>query len=247
MARLPGSLHTRVADRGGRCAGGRRGERERSPMDPQSFVELLRAERASAILRCHDYETGRRALQAVVAAGFRAVEVTLTTPRALDLIAELAAQPGVVAGAGTVLTIEEAEAAVAHGARFLVSPVTDEIVIRRATELGVASIPGGHTPTELLAAHRWGAPLVKLFPAPAGGPAWLRSLLAPLPFLKVVPTNGVDLDNAEDWLASGAWAVGFVASLFQPDDLRLGRFDRIEERARQILARVRPQPAAVVT
>jgi len=208
-------------------------------VDVPSFVELFGRERASAILRCNDAEVARHALDAAIAGGFRVVEVTLTTPRALELIADVASRPGVVAGAGTVLTIAEAEAAVAHGARFLVSPVTDEVVIRRATELGVASIPGGHTPTELLAAHRAGAPLVKLFPAPAGGPTWLRSLLAPLPFLKVVPTNGVDIDNAADWLAAGAWALGFVASLFNADDLRLGRFERIEERARQILDRVR--------
>lgn len=214
-------------------------------MDVPAFVELLGRERASAILRSNDAEVGRRALEAAIAGGFRVVEVTLTTPRALELIAEAASRPGVVAGAGTVLTVEEAEAAVAHGARFLVSPVTDEVIIRRATELGVASIPGGHTPTELLAAHRAGAPLVKLFPAPAGGPAWLRSLLAPLPFLKVVPTNGVDLDNAADWLAAGAWALGFVASLFQADDMRLGRFDRIEARAREILDAVRPQGVTV--
>ena len=214
-------------------------------MDVPAFVELLGRERASAILRSNDAEVGRRALDAAIAGGFRVVEVTLTTPRALELIADAASRPGVVAGAGTVLTVEEAEAAVAHSARFLVSPVTDEVIIRRATELGVASIPGGHTPTELLAAHRAGAPLVKLFPAPAGGPAWLRSLLAPLPFLKVVPTNGVDLDNAADWLAAGAWALGFVASLFQADDMRLGRFDRIEARAREILERVRPQGVPV--
>jgi 2-dehydro-3-deoxyphosphogluconate aldolase / (4S)-4-hydroxy-2-oxoglutarate aldolase len=213
-------------------------------LDVQSFVELLGRERASAILRANDAEVGRRALDAAIAGGFRVVEVTLTTPRALELIADAASRPGVVAGAGTVLTVEEAEAAVAHGARFLVSPVTDEVVIRRANELGVASIPGGHTPTELLAAHRAGAPLVKLFPAPAGGPAWLRSLLAPLPFLKVVPTNGVDLDNAREWLAAGAWALGFVASLFHTDDMRLGRFDRIEQRAQLILERVRGQAVA---
>ena len=219
---------------------GNRNHREgATALDIQSFVELLGRERASAILRCDDAEVGRRALGAAIAGGFRVVEVTLTTPRALELIAEVASRPGLVAGAGTVLTVEEADAAVAHGARFLVSPVVDEVVIRRATALGVASIPGGHTPTELLAAHRYGAPLVKLFPAPAGGPAWLRSLLAPLPFLKVVPTNGVDLDNAADWLAAGAWALGFVASLFAPDDLRQGRFDRIEERSRQVFAKVR--------
>jgi Entner-Doudoroff aldolase len=213
-------------------------------VDIESFVALLGEERASAILRCHDAQVARRAMDAAIAGGFRVVEVTLTTPGAMELIADLSRRPGIVAGAGTVLTVEEADRAVAHGASFLVSPVVDEAVVRRATELGVASIPGTHTPTEMLAAHRWGAPLVKLFPAPAGGPTWLRALLAPLPFLKVVPTNGVDLDNAAEWLAAGAFALGFVGPLFQADDLRLGRYDRIEERARQILARVR-DPAVV--
>jgi 2-dehydro-3-deoxyphosphogluconate aldolase / (4S)-4-hydroxy-2-oxoglutarate aldolase len=209
-------------------------------MEPRAFVELLGQERASAILRHGDAEVAAGAIAAAIAGGFRVVEVTLTTPGALELIRETSQRPGIVAGAGTVLTVADAEAAVAHGARFLVSPVVDEVVIRRAGELGVAAIPGAHTPTELLAAHRAGAPLLKLFPAPAGGPAWLRSVLAPLPFLKIVPTNGVDLDNAAEWLAAGAHALGFVASLFHADDLHGRRYDRIEERARRILDRVRP-------
>ena len=209
-------------------------------MDPRQFVELFGQERASAILRCDDAEIAAHAMDAAVAGGFRIVEVTLTTPGALALIRDLSRRPGIVAGAGTVLTVEEAAAAVEHGARYLVSPVTDEAVIRKATALGVASLPGAHTPTEMLAAHRAGAPLVKLFPAPAGGPAYLRSVLAPLPFLKIVPTNGVDYDNAPDWLAAGAYGLGFVASLFQADDLRQRRFDAIEERSRRILDRVRP-------
>jgi Entner-Doudoroff aldolase len=215
-------------------------------MDVDSFVELLRRERASAILRCGDGEVARQAMAAALRGGFRVVEVTLTTPDALPLIAELASREGVVVGAGTVLTTAEADDAVAAGARFLVSPVVDPAVIRRAAELGVASLPGAHTPTELLAAHRAGAPLLKLFPAPAGGPAYLRSVLAPLPFLRIVPTNGVDLDNAAEWLAAGAWALGFVASLFAAEDLRERRWDRIEERAARILARVRPPQGAVV-
>ena len=209
-------------------------------MDPRQFVELFGQERASAILRCDDAEIAAHAMDAAVAGGFRIVEVTLTTPGALALIRDLSRRPGIVAGAGTVLTVEEAAAAVVHGARYLVSPVTDEAVIRKATALGVASLPGAHTPTEMLAAHRAGAPLVKLFPAPAGGPAYLRSVLAPLPFLKIVPTNGVDYDNAPDWLAAGAYGLGFVAALFQADDLRQRRFDAIEERSRRILDRVRP-------
>jgi 2-dehydro-3-deoxyphosphogluconate aldolase / (4S)-4-hydroxy-2-oxoglutarate aldolase len=209
-----------------------------------AFVELLGQEKATAILRCKEAEKAGLAMDAALAAGFRVVEVTLTTPRALELIADLARRPGIVVGAGTVLTVEDADAAVAHGARFLVSPVCDEAVIRRATELGVASLPGCHTPTEMLTAHRWGAPLLKLFPAPAGGPVWLRSLLAPLPFLKVVPTNGVDADNAGDWLAAGAYALGFTAPLFDAEDLRIGRYDNIEMRARRILDAVRG-PAVV--
>ncbi len=214
-------------------------------MDPETFVELLGRERACAILRSGDAEVGRLAMEAAIAGGFRVVEVTLTTPAALELIGELSTRPDLVTGAGTVLTVAQAEAAVAHGARFLVSPVTDAAVIRRAAELGVASLPGAHTPTELLAAHHAGAPLLKLFPAPAGGPAWLRSVLAPLPFLKVVPTNGTDADTAADWLAAGAYALGFGAPLFQADDMRLRRFDRITTRARLILERVRQEAVLV--
>ena len=116
----------------------------------------------------------------------------------------------------------------------MVSPIVDEAVIHRAHQLGVAAMPGTHTPTEMVQAHRAGAPLVKLFPAPGGGHAYLRSVLAPLPFLRIVPTNGVDEHNAADWLRAGAWAVGFVASLFDPADMAERRYDRIRDRARRL-------------
>jgi Entner-Doudoroff aldolase len=209
------------------------------------FVELMRRERACAILRTDDAFAAPPAMDAAIAGGFRIVEVTLTTPGALELVAALSRRGDVTVGAGTVLTVADAEAAVAAGARFVVSPVTDPEVIRRAAALGVASLPGCHTPTEMLAAHRAGAPLLKLFPSPAGGPAWLRSVLAPLPFLRVVPTNGVDAENAGAWLEAGAWALGFNVAIFHAQDLRERRFDRIEERARQLLAKVRPAGSAV--
>jgi 2-dehydro-3-deoxyphosphogluconate aldolase/(4S)-4-hydroxy-2-oxoglutarate aldolase len=124
------------------------------------------------------------------------------------------------------------------GASFLVSPVVDVGVIEEAAALGAVAMPGAHTPTELLLAHDAGAPLQKLFPAPAGGPSYLRAVLGPLPFLRVVPTSGVTLDNAAEWLEAGAFAVGFVAPLFAPADLAARRFDRVEERARAMLAAV---------
>jgi 2-dehydro-3-deoxyphosphogluconate aldolase/(4S)-4-hydroxy-2-oxoglutarate aldolase len=133
---------------------------------------------------------------------------------------------------------EQARLSVEAGARFLVSPVVDEIVIGAAAQLGVASMPGTHTPTEMLRAHRAGAQLCKLFPAPAGGPAWVRSVLGPMPWLKIVPTNGVDEHNAADWMAAGVYGVGFVAPLFPAADLAAGRWDAIEARAARSIAAV---------
>ena len=103
----------------------------------------------------------------------------------------------------------------------------------------IASMPGTHTPTEMLRAHRAGADLCKLFPAAAGGPVWVRSVLGPMPYLKIVPTNGVDETNAADWLAAGAFGVGFVAPLFPADDLAGGHWDAIEARAARCMAAVR--------
>ena len=107
-------------------------------------------------------------------------------------------------GAGTVLTVEQARAAVNAGARFLVSPVCDPVVISEAHKLGVPAIPGTFTATEMETAHRAGADFVKLFPAPADLPSYIASILAPLPHLRIYPTNGVTVDNVLDVLRAGA-------------------------------------------
>ncbi|MCA9711137.1 MAG: bifunctional 4-hydroxy-2-oxoglutarate aldolase/2-dehydro-3-deoxy-phosphogluconate aldolase [Myxococcales bacterium] len=209
-----------------------------TPYDP--FLGTLWAHRLTAILRANDEHLAREAMNAAVRGGIRLVEFTLTTPGALSLISTFAVRTGLaesggldrlIVGAGTVLHPDQARAAVEAGARFLVSPVMDPAMIALAGELGVPILPGVHTPTEMLAAHRAGAPLLKLFPAPAGGPAYLRSVLAPLPFLRVVPTNGVDLDDAAAWLRAGAWAVGLTTGLFLPGALAARDFDAIEQRA----------------
>ena len=147
-------------------------------------------------------------------------------------------------GTGTVLDEADAQKSVDAGARFLVSPVVDEAVISAANELGVASMPGTHTPTEMLRAQRAGAPLCKLFPAPAGGPLWVKSVLGPMPHLRIVPTNGVDETNIAQWKAAGVFALGFVAPLFVPEDIAAGRWDEIEARAGRLIAAVQ-SPRAV--
>lgn len=214
-------------------------------MTPEVFVETLWNHRTSAIVRAADQRVAAEAMNAAVQGGVRVVEFTLTTPGAHELIREFSKRTGLtgvdgldhlVVGAGTVLTVAQAREAVEAGARFLVSPVADPDVIAAARDLGVAMMPGIHTPTEMLMAHRAGAPLLKLFPAPARGPVYLRSALAPLPFLRVVPTNGVDERNIADWLRAGAWAVGLVGPLFTAEDLEHGNFAAIEARARSMRA-----------
>lgn len=204
-------------------------------MLPSAFAKHLGNLKASAILRTDVESAAAPAMEAAVRGGFRIVEFTLTTPGALGCIEKFSQREGLVVGAGTVLTVEDARFAVDRGATFLVSPVVDRAVIREAASLGVAMMPGCHTPTEMLEAHRAGAPLQKLFPGPGTGPAYVRAILGPLPFLRIVPTSGVDEDNAVAYLEAGAHALGFVNSLFDPDDVRAGHFDRIEERARRIL------------
>lgn len=213
-------------------------------MKPQDFVELYGRQRGSAILRWDDQETAARAMDAAARGGFRVLEFTLTVPGAFELIEEFSRKDGVVVGAGTVLDVRDAERAVRSGARFLVSPVTDPEVIAACASLEVAAMPGTHTPTEMLAAYRAGAQLQKLFPAPGLGPAYVQACRGPMPFLNIVPTNGVTVENARAWLEAGAFALGFVNPLFEPRDLERKDFDAIEERARRIRASLDAAAAA---
>jgi len=205
---------------------------------PEAFVEQFGRDKASAILRTNDQEKAAKAMDAAIRGGFRIIEFTLTIPGVYDLVQDFSRREGLVVGTGTVMDAAQAQQSVEAGACFLVSPVVDETVIHAANELGVASMPGTHTPTEMLRAHRAGAQLCKLFPCPHGGPDWVRAVLGPMPYLKIVPTNGVDQHNAGEWIKAGAYAAGFVAPLFVAADIAAGRWDAIEERARQCLAAV---------
>jgi Entner-Doudoroff aldolase len=207
-------------------------------MTPSEFVERLHSERASAILRTDNDDVARKAMQAAVRAGFRIIEFTLSIPNAVELIREFARDTNLIVGAGTVLSVSDVRAVVRAGAQFIVSPVLDLDVVRESKSLGVACMPGCSTPTEMWQAYRAGAELQKLFPEQATGPMWIRQCLGPLPFLKIVPTSGITLENAAQYLSAGAFAVGFTAHLFIPDDVQQGRFDVIEARARRMLASI---------
>jgi len=198
-----------------------------------------------AVVRLPDAKDLRAAAVALAAGGVAAVEITLTTPGAREAITQLASDKGMarcVVGAGTVLDEQAARDVLARGARFVVSPTLDRGVVRLCREQGVTCIPGAFTPTELLEAWRAGASVVKLFPASTGGPRYLREVLAPLPFLRVVPSGGVSLENAAEWVRAGAAAISVGSALVTPALVREAQWSELTARAREFvdsLARAR--------
>lgn len=203
-------------------------------MDKKELLEEMSVRRVSAIVRSWREDTARGAMEAAVRGGFRMVEFTLTTPGALGLIAEFTGHEDLLVGAGTVMTRQEARDAVKAGAQFLVSPIFDPEVVQEASRLGVVSVPGTATPTEMVAAHRAGADIIKVFPAPADIAAFVSQVRGPLPWLRLFPTSGVTPENFPAILRAGAFGVGFVASLFPPGELEAGDFDAVERRSREI-------------
>ncbi len=201
-----------------------------------TLVEIEK-HKISAIIRTKDAQLAADAMGAAVAGGFRLVEFTLTTPNALELIAEFSKRPELLVGAGTVMSPSQAGEAVAAGARFLVSPVCDPEVIAEAARLDAVAIPGTFTPNEMIAADRAGADILKLFPAPPDVVEYVTAVRGPLPHLKIFPTAGVDMDNFVDVLRAGAFGVGFVRSLFTPSDMAAGDMAAIERRATEITDR----------
>jgi len=207
-------------------------------MGKDRILEEIGRHRVSATIRSHNAALASSAMKAAVEGGFRMVEFTLTTPEALRLIGEFAADARLLVGAGTVLTPQMARDAVRAGARFLVSPVTDPAVIQEAGKLEVPCIPGTFTPSEMLAAHNHGADLIKIFPAPADLPRFVSQIRGPLPFLKLFPTAGVDEENFIELLREGVFAVAFVSSLFRPEELAAGNFRAVRDRAEGILRKL---------
>jgi 2-dehydro-3-deoxyphosphogluconate aldolase / (4S)-4-hydroxy-2-oxoglutarate aldolase len=177
------------------------------------LMTRLTEQRVFGIVRTADADTALQAAEAVLDAGLHAVEITLTSPGALDVIERLAARPDVLVGAGTVLDTPSARLALLAGARFLVSPSLHPEVIRTAHRYGAAAIPGTGSPTEIVAALEAGADGVKLYPAAALGPRWLARVREPLPQAPLIPTGGITVEDVPDWIAAGAVACGIGSGL----------------------------------
>lgn len=179
--------------------------------------------------------------EALLAGGVAAIEITFTVPDVVAVLQRVASRLGdrIVLGAGTVLDPETARAAILAGARFVVSPVTSRRLIRLCRRYGTLCFPGALTPTEILAAWEAGADVVKVFPSELTGPGYLRAVRAPLPQVRLMPTGGVTLDNAGQYIEAGACALGVGGSLVESRALAEGNLDRITELAGRFVAAVR--------
>jgi 2-dehydro-3-deoxyphosphogluconate aldolase/(4S)-4-hydroxy-2-oxoglutarate aldolase len=194
------------------------------------------------VLRAGSIQTGHALVDAMMAGGVTVVEVTMTVPNALTLLRELKQRHGdrLLLGSGTVTDAAQAEATIDEGAEFVVSPSLHLDVIAKTKELGRISIPGALTPTEVITAWRAGADYVKIFPCSAmGGASYLKSLLAPFPELKLIPTGGVTLQTAADFLKAGARALGVGTDLVNTPAIAEGKPEIVTNAARAYLEAIR--------
>jgi 2-dehydro-3-deoxyphosphogluconate aldolase/(4S)-4-hydroxy-2-oxoglutarate aldolase len=207
-------------------------------MNKTEVLQRIRDTGLIPVVRAESADQALRAVAALKAGGLNVIEVTMTVPGAIGVIQTLAGEYGAetLIGAGTVLDPEMAQACIQAGAQFIVSPALNEETINFCREQDVAIFPGALTPTEVVRAWKAGADAVKVFPAGAvGGASYLKALKAPLPQIELIPTGGVSLKTAADFIKAGAMALGVGADLVDPKALREGNSTLITERARRFL------------
>jgi 2-dehydro-3-deoxyphosphogluconate aldolase/(4S)-4-hydroxy-2-oxoglutarate aldolase len=210
-------------------------------MSHQAHLARIHRSGIVAVIRAASGELLCDVAEALVAGGVDVMEVTFTVPRAQDVLAQVTQRLGgkILLGAGTVLDCETARIAILAGAEFIVSPTVNRRVIQLARRYGKLVMPGAMTPTEVLTAWECGADIVKIFPSEITGPGYLKALAGPLPQIRLMPTGGVNLQTAADYLRAGAFALGVGGSLVDPRAVAAGELKQIESLARQFVDVVR--------
>ncbi len=207
-------------------------------MSPDNTKDRIEHSGIIPVLRARSGDEAHALVEALVAGGVTVIEVTMTVPGAVDLLRALKSEYGnrLLLGSGTVTTAEDAEATIVAGAEFVVSPSLHPEVIAATKARGKLSIPGALTPTEAITAWRAGADYVKIFPCSAvGGASYLRALLAPFPELRLIPTGGVTLQTAAEFLRAGACALGVGSDLVNAQAIARGDAEAVTATARAYL------------
>lgn len=204
-------------------------------MNKVDKLQLMYETGVVAIMRAESPDQLLAAADAIKAGGVNAIEVTMTTPGALDVISNAVARYGtdVLFGVGSVLDPESARAAILAGAAFVVCPTLNVKTIELCNRYDVPVMPGAYTPTEILTAWEAGADIVKLFPASVGGPAYIKAVKAPLPQVRLMPVGGVDLATTADFIRAGSEIAAVGSALVNQKLLDARDFDTITERARR--------------
>jgi 2-dehydro-3-deoxyphosphogluconate aldolase/(4S)-4-hydroxy-2-oxoglutarate aldolase len=210
----------------------------RTNQEPEAFA-ALREQRIVAAIRAGSPRVAEAAARAIAAGGVRILEITFTVPEAPRVIAALAGEPGLVVGAGTVLTPEQAQAALAAGSRFIIAPNTSPAVAEIAVAAGVMYCPGAYTTTEILRARALGAHVVKVYPVGvAGGPPYIKIIRDPLPDVPMLAAGGTTLDNLLPFLEAGCVGVGLGGALCDPELLAAQQLGEVTRRARAFVQRL---------
>jgi 2-dehydro-3-deoxyphosphogluconate aldolase / (4S)-4-hydroxy-2-oxoglutarate aldolase len=189
-----------------------------------------------AVIRMTDSKKLLKVIEAVSKGGVKNIEITMTVPNAVEIIRELAkANSGdSIIGAGTVLTKEDAKAVIEAGAQFVVSPIMNPEVIATCKELDIPCMPGCYTPTEVIAGWKAGGDIIKVFPATTLGPRYFKDLLAPFPYLKLMPTGGVSINNVHEWVNAGALTVAIGGDLLDKKVIADENWDALTARAQTL-------------
>ncbi|HUL43808.1 MAG TPA: bifunctional 4-hydroxy-2-oxoglutarate aldolase/2-dehydro-3-deoxy-phosphogluconate aldolase [Bacteroidota bacterium] len=214
-------------------------------MSKAKVLDTLLERGIVAVVRLSDGRKLRSVVEAIAAGGVNCIEITMTVPGAIGVISDLAANaPGdVLIGAGTVLDPETALAVIRAGAEFVVSPIFNPEVIEVCKTEERACIPGCFSPTEIYTAWKAGADIIKVFPARSLTPRFLRDIAGPLPGIRLMPTGGVTIENAGEWKAAGAVAIGIGTELLEKKAIAEGRFAELTDRAKRLVQNYHARPA----
>lgn len=201
--------------------------------------EILKR-KAVAVIRAKEDEKLKKIIESIAAGGVTVAEITMTVPNAIQLIEKMTNEvdKNIILGVGSVLSKQVAEDAIKAGAKYVVSPILKKEIIETAHKFNIPAIPGCFTPTEIQTAYEYGADIVKVFPADVVGMAFFKAILAPMPHLKLMPTGGVSLTNAGEWIKAGACAVGLGTALLDKNAIESGDYNKLTVNARKIMSSI---------
>ena len=205
-------------------------------MKREKILEEILKRKSVAVIRLKDAGKLKKVIEALALGGVSVAEVTMTVPNAIELIKQITQElnEGIIVGVGSVLNADVAKQAIEAGAKYVVSPIFKKEIIDAAHAYDVPAMPGCFTPTEILTAYEYGADVVKVFPADVLGMAFFKGILAPMPHLKLMPTGGVTLTNAGDWIKAGAVAVGIGSALLEKEAIDSENYSKLTENAKLI-------------